>query len=168
MRVLILAANGVEDLELYYPYLRLLEEGVDVDVAAPEKGVIKCKYGYQFKVDLSINDVKPEEYDGLILPGGKAPERIRIYAKTIEIVKHFSNTGKPIGAICHGPQVLISAGIIKGRRVTCYIGIRDDVIVAGGKYEDKEVVVDGNIVTSRNPFDLPYFMREFIKLLKKT
>ena len=163
---MILVADRFEDLELFYPYYRLLEEGFEVDVAAPSKGVVTGKYGYKFEVKMSIDEVDPDAYDGLVIPGGRAPERVRLVPKAIEIVKRLNEKGKPIAAICHGPQLLISAGVIKGRRVTCYPGIRDDVKLAGAEYVDEEVVVDGNIVTSRYPKDLPAFMREFVKLLK--
>jgi len=166
-KILIITYNDVEDVELLYPYFRLIEEGYEVHVASKSKGFIKGKHGYEIKVDITFDEVNPEEYIGLVIPGGRAPEKIRIIPRVIEIVKSFLRRNKPIAAICHGPQLLISANAVKGRRITSYIGIRDDVIAAGGIYEDKEVVVDGNIVTSRHPPDLPAFMREFLKLLSK-
>jgi len=165
-KVLIISFDDVEDIELLYPYYRLIEEGYQVHVASKNRGVIKGKHGYEMRVDITFNKVNPEEYDGLIIPGGKAPEKIRIIPKVISIVKHFFENNKPIAAICHGPQVLISAGVVKGKKVTSYIGIRDDIIAAGGLYENREVVVDEYLVTSRHPPDLPAFMREFLKLLK--
>lgn len=166
-KVLILSYNEVEDIELLYPYYRLIEEGYEVHVASKDRGLIKGKHGYEVKVNLTFDEVNPDEYLGLIIPGGRAPEKIRIIPKAVEIVKNFVSNNKPVAAICHGPQLLISANIVKGRKVTSYIGIRDDIVAAGGIYEDKEVVVDENIVTSRHPPDLPAFMREFLKLLGK-
>ncbi|MGQ4892318.1 MAG: type 1 glutamine amidotransferase domain-containing protein [Candidatus Njordarchaeia archaeon] len=164
-KILILTGEGFEDLELFYPMHRLMEEGFEVHVASNKKS-LTGKHGYTINVDLLIEDVNPDEYDALVLPGGKGPERIRIFDKSVEIVKHFFDKGKPVAAICHGPQLLISANVLKGRRLTSYIGIRDDVKVAGGLWEDKEVVVDGNLVTSRHPGDLYAWMREFVKVLK--
>ena len=163
--ILILTGEGFEDLELFYPLHRLMEEGFKVSVASNKKSLVG-KHGYSINVDLLLEEVNPENFDALVLPGGKGPERIRIYEKAVEIVKHFFEKGKPVAAICHGPQLLISAGVLKGRKLTSYIGIRDDVKVAGGLWEDKEVVVDGNLVTSRHPGDLYAWMREFVKFLK--
>ncbi|MBO8179470.1 MAG: type 1 glutamine amidotransferase [Archaeoglobus sp.] len=167
MKVLILVENDFEDLELFYPLYRLREEGYGVDVASSSLDVRVGKKGYQIKPDLSYEDVRVEEYAALVIPGGKAPERIRINEKAVEIVRRFLDLGEPVAAICHGPQLLISAGAVKGRRMTSWIGIRDDLIAAGAEYVDAEVVVDGNIITSRMPDDLPAFCRELIKMLKR-
>jgi len=166
-KVLILAYDDVEDIELLYPYFRLIEEGYEVHIVSKNKGYIKGKHGYEIKVDVKFDEIKPEEYVGLVIPGGRAPEKIRIIPKVVEIVKSFLKENKPVAAICHGPQLLISANAVKGRRLTSYIGIRDDVVAAGGLYEDKEVVVDGNLITSRHPPDLPAFTRELLRLLSK-
>lgn len=165
-RILIISADGFEDLELFYPYYRLKEEGYEVIVASNAEK-ITGKHGYSIKVDIKFEDVKPEEYDGLVIPGGKGPERVRLNENALKIVKHFFEKNKPVASICHGVQVLISAHVIKGRKATCWYGVKDDLIVAGGEFLDQEVVVDGNLVSSRYPNDLPAFMREFIKLLKK-
>ncbi|MHA1590090.1 MAG: type 1 glutamine amidotransferase domain-containing protein [Candidatus Njordarchaeales archaeon] len=164
-KILILSADGFEDVELLYPYHRLREEGFEVHIAS-NKDEIVGKHGYKVKVDKKFEEVNPNEYDALVLPGGKAPERVRLDENAIKIVKHFFEEKKPVAAICHGPQVLISAGVIKGRKLTSWYGIRDDVKIAGGKWIDKEVVVDENLVTSRHPGDLYAWMREFVKLLK--
>ncbi len=167
-KVLILAGMEFEDVELLYPLYRLKEEGFEVVIASYTKELVGKK-GYKVKVDLLLDEVKPEEYIALVIPGGRGPERLRAYArdKAIKIVKHFVENNKPIAAICHGPQLLISAGAVKGKKVTSYPGIRDDLEVAGAKWVDAEVVVDGNIVTARVPNDIPAWFREFIKLLKK-
>ena len=164
-KILILSADGFEDVELLYPYHRLREESFEVHIAS-NKDEIVGKHGYKVKVDKKFEEVNPNEYDALVLPGGKAPERVRLDENAIKIVKHFFEEKKPVAAICHGPQVLISAGVIKGRKLTSWYGIRDDVKIAGGKWIDKEVVVDENLVTSRHPGDLYAWMREFVKLLK--
>lgn len=167
MKVLILAENDFEDVELLYPLYRLREEGFNVEVASSSLDIRVGKKGYQVKPDLMYEDVKVEGYAGLIIPGGKSPERVRINEKAVEIVKRFLELGKPIAAICHGPQLLISAMAVKGRKMTSWIGIRDDLIAAGALYEDRAVVVDENIITSRMPDDLPYFCRELVKMLKR-
>lgn len=167
MKALILSADNFEDEELFYPLNRLKEEGVSVKVASMKKGTITGKHGYSINVDLTFDDANPEEYDMLILPGGRAPERVRLEKKAVEIARYFFREKRPVGAICHGVQTLISAGLMKGRKATCYIGIRDDLKLAGALYEDKEVVVDGNLVTSRNPDDLYAFGRELVRKIEK-
>jgi len=131
-----------------------------------KKGLIKGKQGYQIEVDIAFKDVNPADYNILVISGGKGPEKMRLDNDALEITKYFFRENKPVAAICHGPQVLVSAGIIKGRKATCWIGIRDDIIAAGALYEDSEVVIDGNLVSSRSPADLYVFGREMIKLLK--
>jgi len=180
-KVLIVAGDAVEAQEIFYPYWRLKEEGFEVAVAAPSKKVLNTvvhdfepgwetyteKPGYRFLwVDLTFKEVKPEEFDGLLIPGGRAPEYIRTYPELEAIVRHFFEKGKPVAAICHGPLVLAAYGLLEGRRVTAYAAVAPDVRRAGATYVDQEVVVDGNLVTSRAWPDLPAFMREFIKLLK--
>ena len=165
-KVIIISTDNFEDLELFFPLHRLKEENIDVEIASIKKGLIVGKHGYHAHVDLTLTDTDPEKYDMLILPGGRAPETIRLDAKALEIVRHFFNENKPVGAICHGIQILISAKVVWLRKATCYIGIRDDLILAGAEYEDKEVVVDGNLVTSRSPDDLYAFGRELVKKLR--
>ena len=166
MKALILSADKFEDMELFYPLNRLKEEGITVKVASMKKGAITGEYGYSIDVDMTFGEVKPEEFDMLVLPGGKAPEKVRLDEKALDIARYFFRENKPVAAICHGVQTLISAGVIEGRKATCYIGIRDDLISAGALYEDREVVVDGNLVTSRHPRDLYAFGRELVRKLK--
>lgn len=166
-KVLLLIGEEFEDVEALYPYYRLIEEGYNVDAASYKKGSLVGKHGIGMNVSLSLDGVKPEEYVALVLPGGRGPERLRLYPKSVEIVRKFIAGEKVIAAICHGPQLLISAGAVRGKTLTCWPGIKDDIIAAGGNYLDKEVVIDGKLITSRKPDDLPYFMREMIKLLKK-
>jgi protease I len=167
MRALIISADDFEDTELLVPYYRLKEEEIDVDVASMKKGKIKGKHGYEAAVNKALDEVDPAEYDILILPGGKAPEEVRKEEKAREIAKYFFEKKKPVAAICHGPQTLITAGLLKGRHATCYRSVAAELKAAGAFYEDTEVVVDGKLVTSRQPSDLPAFMRETMKLLKK-
>lgn len=167
MKALIISADGFEDLELFYPLNRLKEEGVDVKIASMKKETITGKHGYPANVDLTFDEVNPDDFDMLVISGGKAPEKVRLDEKAIEITKHFFDKNKPVASICHGAQILISAGVVKGRKATCYIGVRDDLKVSGANYEDKEVVVDGNLITSRNPNDLYAFGREIVKMINK-
>ncbi len=165
-KALIITARGFEDVELLYPYYRLVEAGFETIIAAPEKGDVEGKTGYRVKADLSFSEVSPEDFQILVIPGGRAPERVRLDKDALRIVRHFFEAGKPVATICHGPQVLISAGVVRGRRLTSWWGVKDDVIAAGGIWEDQPVVVDGNLVSSRYPPDIPYWMREFMKLLE--
>jgi archaeal arginyl aminopeptidase len=165
MKALIISADNFEDSELLVPYYRLKEAGIKVEVASPQAGSIRGKHGYEVAVDRTLAEVEPDRYAILILPGGKAPETVRKEEKALEIAKRFFARNKPVAAICHGPQTLISAGLVKGRRATCYRTVAGEMRDAGAHYEDSEVVVDGNLVTSRQPADLPAFMRETMKLL---
>lgn len=167
MKALIISADNFEDSELLVPYYRLREEGVTVTVAAPAGGTIRGKHGYEFPVDLTLAQVDPDDYAVLVLPGGKAPEAVRREQEALEICRRFFADGKPVAAICHGPQTLISAGLLQGRRATCYRTVAGEMREAGALYEDREVVVDGGLVTSRQPSDLPAFMREMMKLLQR-
>lgn len=167
MKALIISADDFEDLEMLVPYYRLKEEGIQVDVASVGKGRIKGKRGYEVGVDKTLREVAPDDYDVLILPGGKAPQVVRKQKEALEIAKSFFAKNKPVSAICHGPQTLITAGLLKGRHVTCYKSVAPEMKDAGALYEDKEVVVDGNLVTSRQPGDLPAFMRETMKMIKE-
>ncbi|MHC5057712.1 MAG: type 1 glutamine amidotransferase domain-containing protein [Planctomycetota bacterium] len=166
MKAVILTADEVEDLELLVPYYRLREAGAEVDVAAPNLGPVRAKHGYTLDADLTFWDVDADAYDLVIIPGGRAPETVRLDEKAVAAVVKVLDAGMPVAAICHGAQVLISAGVLEGRRVTCWRGIRDDVRAAGAEYVDAEVVVDGNLITSRSPDDLPAFCREIMKAVE--
>jgi protease I len=165
MKALIVTADGFEDLELMVPYNRLKEEGISVDVASIRTGKITGIHGYEIEAARSLGEVSPEDYDLLLLPGGKAPQTIRTEPAALEVARAFFDQNKPVAAICHGPQTLISAGLLKGRRATCYKTVADELRNAGALYEDSEVVVDGNLVTSREPRDLPAFDREMMRLV---
>ena len=172
-KAIILTADQFEDMEVMYPLMRLQEAGWKVDVAAPKKETIHGEFGYgELMPDLVIDKVDPDKYDLLIIPGGSpegAPAQVRKIKKAQEIAKSFFDKNKPVGSICHGPWTLADAGVIKGRKLTSYWhdGVPESIKKAGGKWEDKEVVVDGNLVTSRWPADLPFFMRELMKVVNK-
>ncbi len=165
MNVLILTADGFEDSELLVPMFRFQEIGAEVTIAGPDRESYAGKHGYEVEATKAFRELRPDDYDVLIIPGGKAPETVRLHAKALEAAREMLRSGKPVGAICHGPQVLISAGVLKGRKATCWQGIRDDLIIAGAEYLDREVVVDDNLVTSRTPWDLGAFCRELTKLV---
>jgi protease I len=172
-RAVILTASEFEDLELYVPYFRLLEAGVEVDVAAPQRGVIQGEHGYRMKIEKTIDEVDPDHYDLLFVPGGfpnGAPATVRKIPKAQEIARSFFAQNKPVASICHGPWLFVSAGLVSGRHLTSYWhdGVPEEIRAAGGIYEDREVVVDGNLVTSRWPMDLPAFVREMMNLIAKS
>ena len=170
-KALILTADKFEDMEVFFPYFRLMEEGIKVDVAAPQKKEIHGEHEYSLMPDKTINEVNPDDYDILILPGGSpdgAPATVRKSRKAQEIAKIFIAADKPVAVICHGPYTLISADLVRGRHLTSYWhdGVPEEIKQGGGIWEDKAVVVDGNLVSSRYPMDLPEFMREIMKLIK--
>jgi protease I len=155
-RVAVLAEANFEDLELWYPLLRLKEAGAEIFVVGTgSSDTYVGKHGVPVKVDAEADTVGAAQFDAVIVPGGWAPDRLRRYPSVLRLVKEADEQGKVIGSICHGPSVLISAQILKGRTITCVKAIKDDVINAGANYVDKEVVRDGNLVTSRTPDDLP-------------
>ena len=172
-RAIVLTADQFEDFELFFPYFRLMEEGVAVDVAAPAKEKLTGENGYVFEnVDLTIDEVNPRRYDFLFIPGGHphgAPETVRKNRKAQEIARAFFKDDKPVAAICHGPYLLISADLVAGRRLTSFWGdgVPDEIKAAGGIYVNEDVVVDGKLITSRWPMDLPVFMREVMRMLRK-
>ena len=166
-KVLMITEDRNDDSEVLYPYYRMLEEGYEVEVAALTKKTVQSKYHFTVEADKAVEECRAADYDALILPGGSAPEKLRLSPDAIRLVKEIFEAGKPVCAICHGPQLLISAGVLKGKKATCYPGIADDLKNAGARYEDARAVVDGNLVTARRPQDLPYWMREFVALCKK-
>ena len=161
-RILVFVEHYYEDLELWYPKIRLEEEGMNVVVAGPERRNYPGKNGYPCMPDLTIDDVNTKEYDGLVIPGGWAPDKLRRIPRVLEIVREFQHDVKTIGMICHAGWVPISAGILKGRKVTGVSAIRDDLQNAGATFVDLSVVIDGNLVSSRTPKDLPDFCRGLI------
>lgn len=170
-KAVVLTADKFEDMEVFFPVFRLMEEGWQVDVAAPEKKEIHGENGYSLMPDKTIDEINPDDYDLLFIPGGSptgAPAIVRKIEKAREIARSFFAKHKHVASICHGPWTLADAGVVKGRHLTSFWhdGVPEAIKAAGGLWEDKEVVVDGNLVTSRYPMDLPFFMRELMKLVR--
>lgn len=167
MKAAILVEDNFQELELWYPYYRLAEEGITVDIVGPEKGkTYKSKLGYAATSRHSAANVDVTEYAAIVIPGGYAPDLMRTHVAMVNLVKSAFNDGKIIAAICHAAWMLCSADILSGKTATCYHAIRDDVKHAGANYVDKSVVVDGNLITSRQPDDLPDFCKAIIAALR--
>ena len=163
----ILIEDLYNELEFWYPYLRLKEEGFEVITIGPEKGKeYKSKVGLPKISEASAIEVNPHELDAIIVPGGYAPDRLRRSKDIVNLVREVFKNGKLVATICHGGWVLISADILRGKRATSFFAIRDDMINAGVDWIDEEVVVDQNIITSRSPEDLPAFLKAIISKLK--
>jgi protease I len=156
-----------QEMEVWYPAYRLREAGHKTVFVGTGKPEYKSKLGYPVKAEAAAKEVQAKDFDGVIVPGGFAPDFMRRSAELLQFVADLDKAGKPVGSICHAAWVLVSAKVLKGRTATCYFAIKDDVINAGATYVDQEVVVDRNLVTSRRPDDLPAFMREYLKLLAK-
>ena len=165
-RLGILVERDFQDMEVMYPYYRLKEAGAQVLVIGVEAKEYKGKFGYPIKAEKRSADVAAKDLDGLVVPGGWAPDFLRRDPATVRLVKEVFEQKKPLGAICHAGWLLVSAKVLEGRKVTSFFAIKDDVVNAGARWEDAEVVVDQNLVTSRMPDDLPAFCRAFIELLK--
>lgn len=166
-KVAILIENLFDERELIYPYYRLLEEGFEVHLVGPEKDTIYAsKSGVTEKSTHASNEISANDYDALVIPGGFSPDYMRRTKATVDFVRDMDKANKPIATICHGGWMLASACDIKGKNVTGFFSIKDDLINAGGNYLDKEVVVDGNIITSRTPKDLPIFLKTIIEKLR--
>ena len=161
-KIIALISDDFEDLELWYPVHRLREEdGVTVDVVGEEKGKTYIgKYGVPCVSDYRFDEIDPDEYDGILVPGGWAPDKLRRFPVVLDMVRAMDKAGKPIGEICHAGWVLISAGILKGKNVTSTPGIRDDMENAGAIWHDTPSIVDGHIISARRPPDLPQYMKE--------
>jgi protease I len=167
-KIAVFVDNQYQELEVWYPVLRFREAGAEVVLVGATAGeTYKSKLGYPAKADLSYDDANPAKFDGVIIPGGFAPDYIRRNAKALDFVRHLDREGKLVASICHGPWVLCSAGTLRGRRATCFFAIKDDVVNAGAHYEDAEVVVDGHLVTSRKPDDLPAFCQAALNVLDR-
>ena len=180
-KVLILTGDAAESLEVMYPYQRLLEEGYEVEIAAPSKKKLQFvvhdfvdgydtyteKPGYTWDADLAFADVEPSDYAALVIPGGRAPEYIRNDPDFTRIVKHFFSDEKPVAQLCHAPLALASAGVLEGRRTAAYPALQPDVEAVGAEYVDDAGVVDGAMVSARAWPDHPEWMREFLLLLRE-
>ncbi|MGB3165608.1 MAG: type 1 glutamine amidotransferase domain-containing protein [Alteraurantiacibacter sp.] len=170
-RIMILATNGFEQSELEGPKKRLEDAGYETVVVSPEDGQIRGwddkDWGSPVDVDLTLAEAEASEFDALVLPGGQInPDILRMEEKAIQLVKDFNSAGKPVAAICHAPWLLVEADVVKGRTVTSWPSVRTDLANAGGNVVDEEAAVDGNLITSRNPDDIPAFTNALIKQLK--
>jgi protease I len=164
--ILFFAANWYEDLELWYPKIRLEEEGAETVVAGLGERTYQGKRGYPLTVDANVDDLGAADFDGLVIPGGYAPDILRRSRKVLSLTKEIHDAGKPVAFICHAGWVPISAGIVRGRRGTSVGAIKDDLVNAGMIWEDSPVVVDGNLISSRTPADLPQFCQALIRALR--
>ncbi|WP_423149173.1 type 1 glutamine amidotransferase domain-containing protein [Rubrolithibacter danxiaensis] len=163
--IAVLTESGFEEVELTSPKQALEEAGATVHIVSPQKEKVKAMKDHQWSIELpvdkQVSEAKAEEYDALVLPGGVInPDQLRLNTDAINFIKSFFDAGKPVAAICHGPQSLITAGVVEGRKMTSYPSIKPDLINAGANWVDQEVVVDQGLVTSRNPGDLPAFNRK--------
>ena len=167
-KVLILTDEGVEDREMAYPYYRMQEAGYTVEVVGPQAGkTYTGGRGLPFTADLGPDDVRVDDYAAVIIPGGKAPDHMRAVPGLVRIVQDAVARDKVVAAICHGPQMLIEADVLRGRRATCAPQIKTDVKNAGANYVDEDAVVDGNLITSRFPPDLPAFCKATLEVLDR-
>jgi len=165
-RVLIFAEENYEDLELWYPKLRLIEAGVQVTVAGPGEKIYRSKHGYPAETDGNVADYNPADFDGVVVPGGWCPDRLRRYDEVLAFTGATCQAGKLTAAICHGGWVLVSADVLRGRRCTSVPAIKDDLKNAGAQWVDEPCVVDRNLVTAQVPKDLPAFCREMLAVLE--
>lgn len=166
-RILSLVSEDFDDLELFYPMLRLKEEGAFVDVAGVEKKSYLGKFGLTVEADLSFDKVDISTYDAILVPGGWAPDKLRRYESVLTFVRTMNEKKRVIGMICHAGWVLSSADILKGRTVTSTPGIKHDLMHAGAHWVDEAVVVDGNLISGRRPPDLPYYLPKLIDAIEK-
>lgn len=171
-RIAILVTDGFEESELKSPKEAMEKEGFDVEIISEKEGKIKAwkdgNWSGDYQVDKTIENANPSDYNALMIPGGVInPDKLRRNKTALEFVKHFFAEKKPVAAICHGPQVLISAGVVKGRKMTSFESIKDDLVNAGANWIDQEVVVDQGFVTSRSPEDLPAFNSKLIEEIKE-
>jgi protease I len=167
-RVAVLVEQQYQEMEVWYPVYRLREAGCQVVLVGPKAGeTYPSKLGYPAKSDKAVTDVSANDFDAVVIPGGFAPDFLRRTEAMIRFVSDMAEQGKVVAAICHGPWVLCSTQALKGKKATCFFAIKDDVVNAGAKYVDQEVVRDGNLITSRKPDDLPAFTTAIIQAVKE-
>ena len=162
-KVILLVEETYNDREFWYPYYRLKEAGAQVTVVGPERWSYSGAAGIKATADAGVKEVQAVDYDGLVIPGGYAPDHMRRHPAMVKLVKDMAEAGKIVAAICHAGWMLASAEVLKGRTVTGFFAIKDDLVHAGARYVDQDVAVDGNLITSRTPDDLPAFLRAIIK-----
>lgn len=163
--VAVLVTNLVEDVEYTEPVEALKSAGHKVTTISFEKGTVEGKHGTQINVDKSIDEVSPQDFDALFIPGGFSPDQLRADQRFVEFTKFFLATNKLTASICHGPQLMIQTGLVQGRTMTAYLTVQPDLYYAGARIEDKDVVIDGNLITSREPKDIPAFNEAFLAAL---
>ena len=167
-RAAVLVEQQYQELEVWYPLYRLREAGCKVTVVGPEAGQnYPSKLGYPCKADKAARDVSADDFDLLVIPGGFAPDFLRRHEAILRLTGDMAERGKVVAAVCHGPAVLCSTQALKGKKATCFFAIKDDVVNAGAKWSDAEVVRDGNLITSRKPDDLPAFMQAVVQALRE-
>jgi protease I len=166
-KVAILVENDYQDQEVWVPLYRLQEEGYETVVVGTGAAEYKSKYGYPIRAGVRASDARSDDFLGVVIPGGWAPDRLRQNAGVLKLVRELFEKGRVVASICHGGWVLASAGVARGRRLTAYQAIKDDMVHAGAEFLDQEVVRDGNLITSRKPDDLPAFCREILNALKE-
>lgn len=163
MPVLVVSDDGVEDTELLVvPWYRLREAKIDVRIALSRVGTFSGKHGYEVEAELGLGDVQAQTYDLLLLPGGQAPAKLREDQRLLELARNYFASDKPVAAICHGPQTLAAVGFLKGRTATGYKTVAPELKPAGADYQDRELVLDGNLITARQPNDSPAFIRDIM------
>lgn len=163
-RIAVLTADRVEDVEFFYPYYRFTEAGFDVDVLTPTGTELTGYKGLALRTGLQpISDAHAADYDAVFIPGGLAPSELRLLPEALDFVTAFAATGRPIGAVCHGPQLLVSAGLVDGRRLTSWQDVAPEVRAAGAEYVDEPVVEDGPFITARKPGDMPLQLARFLE-----
>ena len=167
-KIAILAENFYEDLELWYPFYRLKEEGAQITVVGTGKESYRGKHGLEVTPDMNVSDATPQQFDAVVIPGGYSPDHMRRHPRLLQLVRQMAEAGKVVAFICHAGWVPISAGIVRGRRVTSFHSIRDDLTNAGAHWVDEEVVRDENLISSRSPADLPAFCRAIIEAMAQT
>ena len=171
-KVAILTESGFEEVELTSPKKALEDAGAEVDIVSPQKHKVKAwshdHWSIELPVDVNIENAKPKDYDALMIPGGVLnPDKMRLNEKCVEFAQHFLQEGKPVAAICHGPQLLIETGMLEGRNMTSYPSVKTDLMNAGALWSDREVIVDNGLVTSRSPEDLNAFNKKMIEEIKE-
>lgn len=166
-KVAVVVTDLVEDVEFVDPVNAIRDAGHDVTVIGFEKGLVSGKHDMSITIDQSIAEVNPEDFDALFIPGGFSPDQLRADQRFVDFTKHFLMNNKLISALCHGPQLMIQTGLVQGRTMTSYLTVQPDLYYAGARVEDKSVVIDGNLITSREPKDIPAFNQALIVALAK-